>query len=302
MTGRSLAACALALLAAACGSPQESSDAGMPDAAAAAGADASHGLQVEPRSPERHECVIEFGFVQTGKKATASLVFKNLGSRDEDVSSFAFVQDSEMGAAFALEPGRSSLTVRAGATEAIPLTFAPGILGSYDGKLTFETTDAELPEVSCALWGTGGGPVIDVQPAGPVDLGAVNGIATSTLKLSNLGTQITGTTDDSLKLAAADPASHCTVNEHCPGGFCLRGNCWKESMVELEIVEGSASALVVQWPPEGYVASGIAAGQSVELKYTFAPKGPEALKANLKIRSNDPEKPLVVVEISGSGV
>lgn len=303
MTGRSLAACALALLAAACGSPLESFDAGMPDAAAVAGADAAHGLQFEPRSPDKHECFIDFGFVQTGKKATAAIVFNNLGSRDEDVSGIACEQDGDMGAAFGGFPGQgASITIRPGATASLPVTFTPSALGGYEGRLTFETTDLELPKVTCTLWGTGGGPVIDVAPAGPVDLGAVNGIATGTIAIANLGAQITGTTDDSLKLAAADPASHCTVNEHCPAGFCLRGNCWKESAVEVEIVEGSASAFAIQWPPEGYISSGIAAGQSADLEYRFAPKGPGALKANLKIRSNDPERPLVVVEISGSGV
>ncbi|HEY3450667.1 MAG TPA: hypothetical protein VGK67_30200 [Myxococcales bacterium] len=254
---------------------------------------------------EKRECVLDFGFVQTNAKAVASVVFENLGTIDVKVSGWSLEQDPAMGEAFTLDELTlpATVTVPAGQAVDLPVAFAPLLLGGHEGKLIFTTTgQARLPAGYCLLWGTGGGPVVDVQPGGPIDLGTVNGSVNGVLTIANIGTQITGTTDDSLKLAAPDPATTCAGRAQCPGGFCLRGHCWSEKKVEIEVVEGDPAEFTLQWPPSGYDASGIPAGESIDVKYQFAPAGPGARKANLRIHSNDPARPLVVIEVSGSGV
>ncbi|MGC4115990.1 MAG: hypothetical protein QM765_15660 [Myxococcales bacterium] len=315
MTARLLTVSALAFSVAAvgCGTPppEAGADASTMDAETA-GPDADGRLVIEPSQviqdstsgQERRECVLDFGFVQTGARATAAIALTNLTGTDIDVSALALTQDPSMrGDAFSLEgPPVAEITVRAGETVRVPLAFLPTLLGGYEGRLTFETTDVARATGTCWLRGSGGGPVLDVEPTGPIGLGAVNGVATGTITLSNLGTQITGTTEDGLRFAAPDLTTCCAANEQCPDGFCLRGQCWKEKRVEVEMLEGSAERLTLTWPPEGYLSTGLPAGASLELLYRFAPVGPAARKANIKIRSTDPGRPLVTIEVSGSGV
>ncbi|HEY3449766.1 MAG TPA: choice-of-anchor D domain-containing protein [Myxococcales bacterium] len=258
---------------------------------------------------EKWECLLDFGFVNPNSKATGFVTFKNLGNSDIDLSGFKVEQDTTKGDALAVEPSGDDgkvpevVEVKKGESVRIAMSFLPTLLGQYNGKLQYESTDQKRPAGYVLLQGTGGGPAIEAQPSDRIDFGAV---ATKTfqrrrLTITNVGTDIQGTTDDNLKLMVPDPATTCTKNTDCTSGICQRGQCWSDKIAELEVVQGDPSEFSVEWPPEGYAAKGIAAGESVDLKVKIAPISVGDKKANLKVYSNDPAKPVVIIEIFGAG-
>ncbi|MGC4115556.1 MAG: choice-of-anchor D domain-containing protein [Myxococcales bacterium] len=277
-------------------------------------------LECEPRvlikdsstGQEKWECLLDFGFVNPNAKATASIGFKNLGNSDIDVSALALTQDlTKGGDAFAIEPDAEGktpdvITVKKGESVKVTLSFLPTLLGQYNGKLDFESTDQKRPTGYFLLQGTGGGPAIELQPTDRVDFGpvAVNTHQKRRVIISNVGTDIQGTTDDNLKLIVPDAATACTKNTDCTANnsnICQRGMCWNPKQAELEVVQGDPAEFTLVWPPVDYESKGIAAGESVEVTVTFAPIGGGDKKALLKVYSNDPAKPVAITEIYAAG-
>lgn len=258
---------------------------------------------------EKWECVLDFGFVNPNTKAVASVTFKNLGNQDITVSGLSVVQDPTKGKTFEMEKDASGkdiveVVIPKTGSASVPLSFLPTLLGSHNGKLNFVSDDTKRPTGQFALLGTGGGPAIDTQPAPRIDFGpvAVKTFQRRRLTITNVGTDIQGTTDDNLKLMTPDEATSCSKNSECTSGVCQRGKCWTEKVAEIKVTQGDPSEFSLEWPPEGYLPQGIAAGQGVDLKVKFTPQGPGDKTAQLLVYSNDPAKPVVVTEIIASGM
>lgn len=284
----------------------------LPDASSSDGGGADGPLVVEPRQVvhdpasgrEKWECILDFNYVNPHSKATAALIFRNGGANDIDVSGISVEQDPSKGDAFsieALEP-LGALTIPAGGSSRLPLSFLPTTLGLHNGKLVFLTTDTDRQSGYCLLRGTGGGPVIATEPESSIDFGSVAGgtFVRQRLTVSNVGTDVQGTTDDNLKLVAEDTdATSCANISDCPSGHtCQRGSCWSEQEIELHDESG---AFAIEWPPEGFQAKGIAAGMSVDVKIKFAPSSLGEKTATLNIYSNDPSRPVAAVSLRGTG-
>ncbi|MGI5865638.1 MAG: choice-of-anchor D domain-containing protein, partial [Myxococcales bacterium] len=239
-------------------------------------------LAVDPQSgAERWLCRLDFGFVNPNSKAVSQALFRNLGNQDITVTGLELSQPPGKGEPFALETTETSFVVPAGGGETpIPLSFLPTLLGLQTGRLYYLTDDAKLAEGTIDLMGTGGGPDIEVQPA-RVDFGrvAVDTFQRRRITIANVGTDVGGTTEDNLKLATKN------------------GEQWEEKRAEL--VTDFPDEFSLEWPPQGYLPQGIAAGQNVDLRIKFAPTSPGIKEATVRIFSNDPDEPTVEVTVVG---
>ncbi len=270
---------------------------------------------------EKWECLLDFGYVNPSKdgkaKAPGEVTFKNLGNTPITVSGLGIEQESSKGNAFAKDDAEQvELVVEARQSAKVKLSFGPSVLGKHEAKLRFTSNDAKRPTGYFLLNGIGGGPAIEVQPT-RLDFGsvAVDTFQRRRITIANVGTNVVGITDDNLKLMEPDSASAitCTKNTDCVNGnTCLRGLCWLEKRV---VIEPSDSEFSVEWPPEGYAPTGLAApcvnpgsctgteaNQNADLRVKFAPKVPGRKLAQLKIFSNDPYAPVTVVPLEANGV
>ncbi|MBI5544258.1 MAG: choice-of-anchor D domain-containing protein [Deltaproteobacteria bacterium] len=259
---------------------------------------------------ERWECLLDFGFVNPGAKASAPARLKNLGNQEITVSNLVFEQDTAKGNAFGQEVAEGAeaivdFTIMPGESKEIPMHFMPTLLGQHTGKLNFKSTDQKRQAGYFVLVGIGGGPAIDVQPGsvgfGPV---ALNTYQKRRITVSNVGTDISGTTDDNLKMMEPDTSTSCSKNTDCPEpSICQRSMCWVRKQATIEVVQGEAEDFVVDWPPVGYPdPAGLAAGASAEIAVRFAPKTVGDKKAYVHIFSNDPQVPDRKVLVEGTAV
>ncbi|MGI5864595.1 MAG: choice-of-anchor D domain-containing protein [Myxococcales bacterium] len=230
-------------------------------------------LATDPSSgTERWVWRLDFGFVNPGSKSVLPVVCTNLGNTDITLTGFELLQPPGKGEPFALETQETSLVAAAGGgIVEIPLSFEPRLLGLQVGALNLLTDDAKTPEAKVELVGTGGGPDIEVLPT-RLDLGrvAVDTTKSRAITIANVGTDISGTTEDNLRLVVRQDGE------------------WVEKRAEL----------ITDWPDEfslgnsfiGYLPQGIAAGTNVTLKVFFLPTSPGRKSAVVRIYSNDPER------------
>ncbi|HCF60420.1 MAG TPA: hypothetical protein DFS52_20775, partial [Myxococcales bacterium] len=240
-------------------------------------------LATDPNTgAERWVWRLDFGFVNPGSKSVLPVVCTNLGNTDITLTGFELQQPPGKGDPFALETRETSLVAAAGGgTVELPLSFEPRLLGLQLGALHLLTDDAKTPQAKVELVGTGGGPDIEVLPP-RLDLGrvAVDTTKAKAITIANVGTDISGTTEDNLRLVER------------------RDGEWVEKHAEL----------ITDWPEElslgegliGYLPQGIPAGASVDLKVFFSPTSPGRKSAVLRIYSNDPDEPTVRVEVVAS--
>ncbi|MFN7134913.1 MAG: choice-of-anchor D domain-containing protein, partial [Myxococcales bacterium] len=221
-------------------------------------------LTWEPRA-------LDFGFVNPGTRVTRELTFTNAGNLPVRVSDLLLADRTGK---FELEAGTpAELEIAAAGGQArVTLAFKPATLGAHTTTLAFKTDAARLPTGNATLRGYGGGPDIDVSPT-RLAFGAV-GVGTHQLRrvtVANTGSDAPATTEDNLKLRAV----------------------WHEW--EPATGHGFTAQL------DGYPTEGLRAGASADVRVRFAPTGFGVQEAKLRIFSNDPDEPVVEVEVRGEG-
>ena len=114
------------------------------------------GLSVTPNP-------LDFNFAQPGQQLTKALHIQNLGGQPVSISSIA-VTDPGAGQVFALANGQATmLTVAAGQTVDVNVTFSPTGSQQYTGELQIASND-NLPLQAIPLMGYGGGAAITCTP------------------------------------------------------------------------------------------------------------------------------------------
>lgn len=217
--------------------------------------------------------IVDFGYVHPNSRVTRELTFRNVGNAPVQVSELAVAGGSSQ---FSLEdPTLTSFEVPAfGGERTVVLAFQPPTLGDQRSTLGFRTDSEQMPNASVPLRGYGGGPDIAISPK-RLDFGQV-GIGTwqsRRLVVANVGTDAPGTDEDNLRLG--------------------NGTAW------------------YQWEPatghdlraelDGYSSAGLRAGSTAQVRVTFTPLQEGIQQATLKIFSNDPDEPVVEIEVIAEG-
>lgn len=176
---------------------------GAPHAVALAGTGVQPALQVSPTS-------IDFGTVNVGSRASASVSLTNIGCSTLTIASIALTK-ADTG--FSLDTSGTSSPLAPGSSTMFSVTFSPLAGGPVDNSVAIVSDAPSSPEgVSLAATGQAA-PNLGVSPS-PVDFGdvAIGHTAAVTLVVSNTGT---GT----LTLTSISTSSF-----DCPGTFSFAGD------------------------------------------------------------------------------
>ncbi len=198
---------------------------------------------------------VDFGNVRPGTSAAASVTMENVG---DDVVDVPLSID---GAGFTLSGGARVLTVGAGASEVLDLSFTPSAVGAVAGSLVADLCDDEGCDPSVALTGTGAVPALSLSPTS-VDFGDV----------------------------AAGSSADAVVTLQNGGGAPL-------TVSAFALDDPSAFVSVAQAPSLPAV---IAPGASASVTVRYAPtQGLAGLDAELIVTSDDPAAATATVPITG---
>jgi hypothetical protein len=209
---------------------------------------------------------LDFGNVAVCLSHTLNATVGNSGPVDLHLSAITVT-----GSGFSTGP--ATLTVPAGGTASIGVTFKPTATGPASGTLTFLTDDPATPNVSVALTGTGTPeppPTVSVSPSA-VNFGAVP------LQYF-VGVAVT--------VANTGPCEDLAVTLTVTGTDFL-------------LTTGDPTTLPPGNPP---ISDTIAASTSKSYTVVFAPTATGAASGQLAVTSNDPAHPTTTVLLSGSGV
>jgi Abnormal spindle-like microcephaly-assoc'd, ASPM-SPD-2-Hydin len=136
-------------------------------------------LSVSPSS-------VNFGSVTTGKTSSQTVTISNSGTASLTITSVAV-----SGTGFSDPPTTLPLTIPAGSSSTLPISFAPTAAGPFAGTLTLVNNSA-TPSVTVALSGTGTTAQTLQLSASPTSLSfgsiAAGTSATKTVTLTNTGT------------------------------------------------------------------------------------------------------------------
>jgi len=204
---------------------------------------------------------LAFGPVATGATATLVSTLRNTGSAPLEVSAIARCAGTS--AEFGWTPS-APLTVAAGGSAALSVTYAPADLGADAGCLAITSNDPASPAVNLALSGTGVGqaaPAIALDPAS-LDFGTVTVGSTGT-RVSQVRNPGTATLHVSAVTACAGTSAEF--------GFSPAG--------PFEVAPGAAAPLTV----------------------TYAPTAEGADAGCLAVASDDPARPTAELALTGTG-
>lgn len=209
---------------------------------------------------------LDFGSVAVCLSHTLNATVANSGPVDLHLSNI-----TTTGSGFSHGP--STLTVPAGGSAPVQVTFKPTATGPAAGTLTFLTDDPATPNVTVMLTGTGTPeppPAISVSPSainfGAVPLQYFAGIAVT---VANTG-----------------PCEDLAVTLTVTGA-------------EFLLTTGDPTTLPPANPP---ITDTIAASTSKRYTVVFAPTATGPAAGQLSVTSNDPAHPATTVLLSGNGV
>ena len=209
---------------------------------------------------------LDFGGVAVCLSHTLNAVIGNSGPVDLHLTSI-----TTTGSGFSA--GAPALTVPAGGSAPVQVTFRPVTTGAATGTLTFLTDDPATPNVTIALSGTGTPeppPAISVTPAavafGAVPLQYFAGIAVT---VANTG-----------------PCEDLDVTLTVTGADFL-------------LTTGDPTTLPPGNPP---ITDAIAAGTAKSYTVVFGPTATGSAAGLLTVTSNDPAHPSTSVPLDGTGV
>jgi MYXO-CTERM domain-containing protein len=203
---------------------------------------------------------LDFGSANVATAAQAQLTVANTGNQLLTVSALAF---SGANAADFATTQSLPLTVAAGTSALVPLSFTPAALGARAGKLTITSDDPRTPALDVALSGTGTAPDLGVAPSS-VAFGAVRITTTSSAKTVTLTNNGTG------------PATVTSASLSGP----------------------NAARFALTAPT---LPAALAATQSLVLSLEYSPTAVAADTATLTIVTDDPAHLTIAVPITGTG-
>ncbi len=205
---------------------------------------------------------LAFGTVATGGTASLTAQVRNTGTAPLTVSQIARCTTPVTSDEFAWSPG-GPITVAAGGSATVTVTYAPTGAGADTGCLAFTSDDVTKPVVSLDVSGTGQVPSAPKLAVSPASLA--------------FGSVTTGT----------QSAKTFTISN--PGNAPLTGTLARASGTSAEYTLSAASFSV-------------AAGASQVVTVTYAPADVGADAGAIALTSNDPATPSASVGVSGSGV
>lgn len=272
---------------------------------------------------------VNFGYVQPGLSVTQDVTFMNQSFRDVTISNLATregsnpsliyrVSAANMGDATKLtvpKATRDAMTnMIVPGTSKVTLAFRPTVLGPRQGALVGNPDITAQSMVSVTLRGFGGGPDIDVSPAGTLNFGRIayfqgsNSFASRRITVRNVGTQPTPADPAAnLKLGAMGggrPYWRVTpknmqsqASEICVGAFDTMTNTCSDNLPVMGM--GSYD------PSIGIQASGARASLDIPIRITPANTtvGASGNKEwDVTFFSNDPDEPEVTVTVTARPV
>jgi hypothetical protein len=207
---------------------------------------------------------LDFGSVDVGTTATLTMTILNVGGSDLTVTQLKRQGSGD----FALGSSAPAVpfTVPPGGAVDVPVDYAPSGAGSDSASLRIKSNDPDEQSVTVALSGSGqtaaGDPDIDVSPL-TLDFGTVSvgSTASRTTTIQNVGGQ------------------DLTVTALSLGGSA-----------DFALGAGAPS-----------VPFTVAGGGSVNVPVDYAPSGEGPDSGTLEIASDDPDEPLTLVALTGSG-
>ena len=213
-------------------------------------------LTVRPPAISLANTALDFGEnVPAGESRTRTLVVQNTGGKELSISD---IQSDLSGVTFS----QTELTVAAGGSATIEITFTPAAGGPFSGTITISSDDPENGTVTVSLTGSA---VIIRPPAinfANASLNFGEGIPAGESRTRTLVVQNTGGKELSITNIQSD----------------LSGVTF--SQTELKV----------------------AAGSSVTVAITFTPAGGGPFSGTITLSSNDPDNRTVTVSFSGTAV
>lgn len=260
---------------------------------------------------------LTFGYVTPGLSVNADLTFSNQGFAPVKISNMKPLMGSNttnefavVGADFVEVPGAVRQSMPDGSsmitpgTAKVTMTFKPSVLGLREATLTAITTLPKQNPIAPRLRGNGGGPDIDVKPAPVLNFGRVayfgapmgGGSAyftTRKLSIQNAGT----------KPAMPDAAANLHLGKSGMGTFfevsAKAGTAALDSEICVGVydaVQGCLGGIAAPYDNAvGLVAGG--ASSIVDVPVRITPSGIGLKEWEVKIFSNDPDEPEVLITI-----
>lgn len=205
---------------------------------------------------------LPFGNVTVGGSASLTTRVQNTGTAPLDVTSIARCASPATSAEFTWSPA-GPLTVAAGGSATVTVTYAPTAAGADAGCIAFSSNDAARPTVSVDVSGTGQLPAAPKLAASP-----------STLAFGNV---------------TAGTSSSKTVTLSNTGNATLTGT----------VARGAGTSGEYAFSPSTF---SVAAGASQVVTVTYAPVDTTTDNGSLVVSSNDTTSPSLPVGLSGTGV
>jgi hypothetical protein len=208
---------------------------------------------------------LDYGTVNVGITSTLSTAISNVGTADLTVTGLTFGVGSS--ADFALNPGApmTPFTVAPSASVDVPVDYTPGEEGADSGSLEIASDDPDTSVVTVSLSGNG------IIP--PPDQ-CVIGVSPPTL---DYGTVEIGMTAQFATTVSNTGTVDCTVDASV-------------SSATGEFVLASVASFIV------------APNSSADVLVDYMPLDVGDDAGTLDLASNDPDQPLVMVPLAGSGV
>jgi hypothetical protein len=273
--------------------------------------------------------VVDFGYAPPGTTVAGEVTFRNSSSRAITVSAVQTREGSNPSVVYKVTESDTSdltkITVPAGVrdpmtntitpgTQLVKLSFKPLVLGPRAGQLVGTTTLMSQPMISVTLRGVGGGPDIDVTPAGTLNFGRIAyfanaspaSFATRKLTVRNVGTRPTPADPRAnLKLGQADGSggfarpywevtamAGSDLSEICIGAFdTMTGMCSNDL---------PSSGAGRYDPVQGLEAGGATSLLDIPVRVT--PNGLGMRSFQVKIFSNDPDESVTTVTVTANSV
>lgn len=203
---------------------------------------------------------LAFGSMAVGTPASQSVTLRNSGAASATVSSLALGGSAD----FKMASGTPAtpLTVAAGASVTLTVTYTPSAAGVASGSLTIASNDPANPQIAIALSGTGTASHMVVSPTA-VDFGS-----------ATVGTTVTRTTTVSNSGNAAGSVTALSLT-------------------------GSAAYSLASTTPALPIA--VQPNASVTITVNFKPTAAGAASGALQVVTDDPAAAMTSVALSGSG-
>lgn len=273
---------------------------------------------------------VNFGYVQPGLQVTQDVTFLNQSFRDVTISNLATREGANPSNIYKVTAANmgdlTKLTVPKATRDAmtnnivpgtskVTVSFRPTVLGPRQGTLAGTPDIAAQNSVSVSLRGFGGGPDIDVLPAGNLNFGRIayfsgsSSFATRRVTLRNVGT----------RPATPDPAANLKLGANGAGKPYWRVTPKNAESSAAEICVGTFNTMTntctddlpltgmgLYDPAIGIEASGARASLDVPIRITPANTTVNAMTGNkeweITFFSNDPDEPAVTITVTARPV